>query len=140
MMSRILLDTDIFSEVLKGKNENIKRNSAAYRQQHGCYTISVITLSEMVKGLQKRGEPGRIEKLVQACEGEEVLLLDKTSAVIAGRIYGELEKQGLSIGRADPLIAGIALANDFTLATGNTKHFQRIVDLGFPLRLVDWRE
>jgi len=46
----------------------------------------------------------------------------------------------MTIGRADPLIAGIALQNDLLLVTGNTRRFQRIVDLGFPLSLQDWRE
>jgi tRNA(fMet)-specific endonuclease VapC len=140
MTSRLILDTDIFSEVLKGKNENVKRRSTAYRQIHGHYTISVCTLTEMVKGYQKHNRHDRIDQLVQACVTEEVLLLDKSAAVIAGMIFGQLEYRGLPIGRTDPLIAAIALANDLTLATGNTKHFQRVVDLGFPLRLINWRE
>jgi len=37
------------------------------------------------------------------------------------------------------MIAGIAIHQRLTLVTGNTKHFERIVDLGFPLPLEDWR-
>jgi len=50
-----------------------------------------------------------------------------------------LEKTGQTIGRADPLIAGIALQHNLILITGNTKHFERIVRLGYPLRMDDWR-
>lgn len=139
-MDRILLDTDIYSEILRGRNENVKRYAIEYEKQYGRFTISVIVMAEIVKGLQKRGDASEIDEFIKACDSEEVLLLDAAAAVIAGKIYGELEKPGLSIGRADPLIGAVALAHDLTLATGNTKHFQRIVDLGFPLRLVNWRE
>jgi tRNA(fMet)-specific endonuclease VapC len=54
-------------------------------------------------------------------------------------IYGELEKSGQTIGRADPFIAGIAIAHNLQLVSGNTKHFERIAVLGFPLSLADWR-
>ncbi len=139
-MDRTLLDTDIYSEVLKGRNQVVTRRATEYEDYFGQFTISVITMAEIVKGIQKRGDVAEIDKFVEACDVIQVLLLDTNSAVIAGKIYGLLEKQGLSIDRADPLIAAIALTNDLPLATGNTKHFERIVDLGFPLRLVNWRD
>ena len=40
-MNKALLDTDIYSEVLKAKNPNVAQNAALYRQQHGVYTVSV---------------------------------------------------------------------------------------------------
>ena len=138
-MARALLDTDTFSEIIKAKNAVLMRKAREYRQQFGRYTISTVTLVEMVKGLQKRGREDRIQDLVTRLTNEELLPLDRDAAVIAGRIYGELEKSGRTIGRADPLIAGIALENNLTLVTGNTRHFERIVTLGFPLLLADWR-
>jgi tRNA(fMet)-specific endonuclease VapC len=68
-----------------------------------------------------------------------VLPLDRDAAIVAGRIYGELEKTGQTVGRADPLIAGIAIMRNLMLVTGNTKHFERIAALRFPLLLDDWR-
>ncbi len=94
---------------------------------------------EVVKGLQKAGRIDRIEELTAALLDEEILPLDQEAAITAGRIYGELEKTGQTIGRADPLIAGIALRHNLILVTGNTKHFKRIVQMGFPLRMEDWR-
>jgi tRNA(fMet)-specific endonuclease VapC len=40
---------------------------------------------------------------------------------------------------ADPIIAAIALEHNLELVTGNAAHFQRIVRLGYPLTLVNWR-
>jgi predicted nucleic acid-binding protein len=139
-VDRTLLDTDIYSEVLKGRNQVVARNAAAYEARFGQLTISVVTIAEIVKGIQKRGDVAHIDEFVSACESINVCLLDRNSAVIAGKIYGLLESRGLSIDRADPLIASIAIAHGLTLATGNVRHFQRIVDLGFPLRLMNWRE
>lgn len=138
-MNQALLDTDTFSEILKAKNSRVVRNARAYRQQFGCYTISVITIIEIVKGFRKRGFLDRIDSFVGSLATEEVLPLTIADSVVAGQIYGELERTGRTIGRADPLIAGIALTRGLTLVTGNTKHFERIVDLGFPLALEDWR-
>lgn len=139
MMDRTLLDTDTFSELLKAKNTQVANNATAYRREFGRYTISAVTVTELVKGLQKRGREDQIQRLVASLTSEEVLPLDSAAAVLAGRIYGELEKSGQTIGRADPLIAGIALAHNLVLVTGNTRHFERIVALGFPRSLSDWR-
>jgi tRNA(fMet)-specific endonuclease VapC len=49
-MDRALLDTDTFSEIIKAKNANVLREASEYRQQFGRYTISAVTLTEIVKG------------------------------------------------------------------------------------------
>jgi tRNA(fMet)-specific endonuclease VapC len=117
----------------------VARNAATYRQHFGCYTISAVTVAEMVKGFQKMGREDRIQTLIAGLAAEEILPLDYDGAIIGGKIYGELEKSGQTIGRADPLIAGIALHHRLTLITGNAKHFERIIALGFPLAIRDWR-
>jgi tRNA(fMet)-specific endonuclease VapC len=138
-MDRALLDTDTFSEIIKAKNQNVLQHARDYRQQFGQYAISAVTITEIVKGLQKRGLDVRISDLIAGLVKEELLLLELDSAVVAGRIYGELEKSGQTIGRVDPLIAGTAIAHNLVLVTGNVRHFERVVALGFPLRLSDWR-
>jgi tRNA(fMet)-specific endonuclease VapC len=138
-MEPSLLDTDIFSEVLKAKDATIVRAAAEYRRQFGHYSISTPTIIELVKGFQKQGREDRIQVLLNGLTTEEVLALDRDTAVVAGRIYGQLERTGQPIGRIDPLIAAIAIHHNLELVTGNTKHFERVVALGFPLRLGNWR-
>ena len=138
-MDPALLDTDILSEVLKAKNPNVIRHATEYRKQFGRYTTSAITITEIVKGFHKAGREDRIQSLLAGVVNELVLPLELQSALIGGRIYAELEKTGQTIGRADPPIAGIALVNDLVRVTGNTEHFARIVTLGFPLKLANWR-
>lgn len=136
-MDPSLLDTDIFSEILKARSQVVSRNATAYRQQFGHYTLSAPTVTELVKGFQKLKRDDRIQALMTGLATEEVLSLDRDAAAIAGRIYGELERSGQPIGRLDPLIAGIAIQHGLVLNTGNTKHFERVVALGFPLRLAN---
>lgn len=139
-MRETVLDTDMLSELLKGKNKHVAENAHRYEQQHGNFTTTSVTVTEITKGLRKKGGDEAIAKFHHVLDSMTVLPLDRSAAIIAGEIYSVLEVKGLPIGRADPMIAGIALSNAFALATGNTKHFQRIVDAGYALELVNWRE
>jgi predicted nucleic acid-binding protein len=50
-MAKSLLDTDMFSEILKGVDPVVAQRATAYRTAFGHYTISAITVLEIVKGL-----------------------------------------------------------------------------------------
>jgi predicted nucleic acid-binding protein len=65
--------------------------------------------------------------------------LDTSAAELAGRITGDLDRVGQPIGRADPMIAAIAIDQGLELVTGNTAHYQRLQQLGYQLTLVNWR-
>ena len=138
-MNKALIDTDIFSELGKGVNQTVAENGASYRAAFGRYTISVITVMEIVRGFQKKQSPRRLQAFLTNIASEEVLAFDLVAAELAGRIQGELERVGQPIGRADPMIAATALQNGLELVTGNTTHYQRIQQLGYPLVLVNWR-
>ena len=138
-MDRALLDTDIYSEILRAKNITVLKNAAAYRQQFGVLTISAPTVVELVAGLQRTGRIVRLGEITTALAAEVVLPFDQDAAIIAGQIHGELARTGQTIGRMDPMIAAIAITHDLTLITGNTRHYQRVISLGFSLRLDNWR-
>lgn len=138
-MNKALLDTDIFSEFLKGHDPKVQRHAAGYRQAFGPLTISVVTVMEVIKGLHKMRREPEIQALLTRLAAEEVLGFDIVAAEQAGRIHADLERTGQSIGWADTVIAGIALRHGLELSTGNTAHYQRIQQLGYPLVLVNWR-
>jgi predicted nucleic acid-binding protein len=139
-MNKVIIDTDIFSEILKWKHTEVIENANTYLNNFDKYTISVITVLEIVKGLHKVKRETQIQQFLQATASFcEVITLKQDSAVLAGRIYAELESTGQSIGWADSTIAAIALEHELTLVTGNTKHYQRIVNLNYPLHLENWR-
>jgi tRNA(fMet)-specific endonuclease VapC len=138
-MNKALLDTDIFSEVLRAVNATVIGRAHTYRQAYGCLTLSVITVMEMVKGFQKVQRPQKILSLLTHVGSEEVVAFDRAAAELAGRIWGDLERTGQPIGLADPMIAAVALHHGLELVTVNTSHYQRIQQLGYPLALVNWR-
>jgi predicted nucleic acid-binding protein len=138
-VNKSLLDTDILSEIGKGIDPNVARNATAYRNAFGRYTLSVISIMEVVRGFQKKQSTRRLQRFLSAIASEEILSFDQPAAELAGRIAGDLDRIGQPIGRADPMIAAIALAHGLELVTGNTPHYQRLQQLGYPLTLVNWR-
>jgi tRNA(fMet)-specific endonuclease VapC len=139
-MNKALLDTDSLSEILRAKNPTVVRQATAYKVEHQRFTISAITVMEIVKGFHKMGRTEALDRFLQGLRSSEVLSFNQESAEIAGRIYGDLESAGQPIGRADVMIAAISLHHNLTLVTGNTRHYQRIQTLGYPLRIANWRE
>jgi predicted nucleic acid-binding protein len=138
-MNKALLDTDIFSEFLKGHDPRVQQNAAAYRQAIGPLTISVVTAMEIIKGLHKMHREPEIQTLLARLAAEEVLEFDIVAAERSGRIHADLERIGQPIGWADTVIAAICLRHGLELVTGNTAHYQRIQQIGHPLVLVNWR-
>lgn len=139
MGPKTLLDTDIFSELMRGKNEVVRARADTYLRQHGRLTISTITILEIAKGLHKARREDVLERFILGLEALEIVPLGRDEALIGGRIYGDLERLGQPIGRADPMIAGIAIYRSLVLATGNSDHYARIRAAGYELALDNWR-
>ncbi len=138
-MNKSLLDTDILSDVGKGVNQTVTRNANTYRQAHGFLTLSVISVMEVIQGYQRVGAANRLQVFRNAIASEEILLFDQDAADLAGQIAGDLDRVGRPIGRCDPMVAAIAIIHSLELVTGNTSHYQRIPQLGYPLTLANWR-
>ncbi|TWU29851.1 PIN domain-containing protein [Bythopirellula polymerisocia] len=138
-MNRSLLDTDIFSEVLKNKDARVRDQAMQYRKLFGRYSISALTVTEIIAGFSKANSPRELAAFRAALGGVEVLPLGRDAADLAGEILGALARTGQPIGATDPLIAAVAISNNLVLVTGNTKHFERVQALGFQLQLANWR-
>jgi len=139
-MDKALLDTDILSEVLKGRNPQVVAQAEAYLRHHAMLTVSVISVIEIVSGLQLVARSEQLERFLQALDAIEVLPVDTQSAVLAGRIDGDLLRTGQPIGRADPIVAAQAITHGLVLVTGNARHYERVTALGYPLRMANWRD
>jgi len=139
-MDKALLDTDILSEVLKGRHPQVVARAEAYLRHHTVLTVSVVSVMEVVSGLQRMARWEQLERFLQALGEMEVLALDRESAVLAGRIDGDLWRAGQRVGRADPMVAAQAIVHGLVLVTGNVRHYARVAEVGYPLRIVNWRE
>ena len=141
-MERSLLDTDMFSEVMRGRNQAVRAKADAYLDILGHLTLSVITVSEVIDGFRRQQRDDRIAEFMAEIDAgkHEILALDLMTAVTAGRIFGDLHRIGQPIGNADPFIAACAITLELPLITGNVAHYERVQALGYPLRLENWRD
>ncbi|SNT37788.1 tRNA(fMet)-specific endonuclease VapC [Ekhidna lutea] len=127
-MNPSLIDTDILSYFLKG-NKQVTENFELYLKEQSKITISEITYFEVLSGLTFKKATKQIQEFEDFISTCEVLKLSTTSLRISANIYAELREKGVTIGTADLLISGIALANKLTLVTNNQKHYQPITKL-----------
>jgi tRNA(fMet)-specific endonuclease VapC len=139
-MRRALLDSDIWSEIARDRNPTVTARARAYVQEHGRYTVSVVTVMEAVRGYSRIGREDKIERLLKLFARAEVLPLDERSAELAGRIRADLERMGLRVDLADLLVASIALRHDVPVVTGNHAHFDRVRDAGYRFTIENWRD
>lgn len=125
-----LFDTDIITNIFKRKPsaQLIRRLSDT---PSSLQYISTITVFEIVYGAAKSNRPEYHLKNLETIllPAVNVVGFDAKAAYVCGQLRAELEQKGLPLDLADLEIAAIALAGDFTLVTGNTRHFQRIKTL-----------
>ena len=125
-----LFDTDIITNVLKkSPSRKLLRRLAevSVREQY----ISTITVAEIVYGAVKSARPefhlDNLENIL--LPSVNIVGFDAKAAYVCGRLRANLEKSGLPLALADLEIASIAIAGNFVLITGNTRHFSRIKEL-----------
>jgi predicted nucleic acid-binding protein len=92
-LNKALLDTDIYSEILKAANPTVTANATNYRRAQGFLTFSTVTVMEVVRGFQKNQSTRRLNAFLAAIALEEILPFDQPAAELAGRIAGELERK-----------------------------------------------
>jgi tRNA(fMet)-specific endonuclease VapC len=138
-LNKAILDTDIFSEIIKGVDQTVAAHAKTYRRAFGHYTMCAVTVMEIVQGYQQKQAARQLQVFLAALPSQEVLSFEESDAELAGRIAGELERVGRPIGTADSMIAATALQHGLELVTGNTAHFERVQQLGYPLVLANWR-
>jgi tRNA(fMet)-specific endonuclease VapC len=127
-MKEVLLDTDILSYYLK-KHPQVVARFDDYVETHGYVFISRITVVEILGGLRARNATRQIEFFKRLLADHKILDTTELSAEISADIFAELYKKGRHSGNYDILIAGIAMANDLTLVTNNTKDYNQITGL-----------
>jgi predicted nucleic acid-binding protein len=139
-MTRALLDTDMLSEVMKGRDHRVLERARAYVAAEGRFTVSTITLMEITHGFQRVGRHERQTAFEQFALGCEILPFDDRAALLAGRIAAELERRGTPVDTGDVMIAAIAASTGLGIVTGNVTHFVAIRDSGTPLPIENWRD
>ena len=130
-----LIDTNVISELAKPTPSVAVLGWFANTPVQQIY-ISAVTLCEMQLGLallpagkRKRALTVATEALVQEDFAQRCLNLDARCAPLYGELAAKQQQNGTPCSAEDAMIAAIALANQFTLVTRNTKDFEGINDL-----------
>ncbi len=140
-MRRVLLDTDTFSDIFAARYPAVLKQADTYLQSHDRLTVSSITVLEVFKGLYSRDSKNRLDIFrILIPEALVVLPFGTEEADLGGQIIAKLEAVGQTIGGFDPIIAATAIRHEFPLITSNIRHYRRIIDLGYPLEIANWRE
>jgi len=137
---KVLVDTDILSEMQRARNEVLCRRAARHELHHGPIAISALTVFEGLQGWLRRGMSDRAERYLQWIADVEVLDFDLGCARLAGEIGGALVRAGRPIGVVDVGLAATAIQHGRVLVSGNTAHFGYVQEAGFDLKLENWRD
>lgn len=132
-MSRYLLDTNVISELRKGKRCDPLLFSWMSKLAPSEAYLSVITIGEIRFGVEKlkRNDPATAVRLERWLEGLARDYQERILPVLGNtaELWGKL-RQIRTLPVADALIAASALENGCIIATRNTRDFE---GLGIPL-------
>lgn len=130
----ILLDTNTCIYIINNRPPNVLERFRKYKA--GEVGISSIAASELAYGVAKSGSVKNRTALEMFLAPMQILPFDSQCLWFYADLRASLEKQGLSIGPMDTLIAAQALSIDGTLVTNNIKEFMRVPKL----KLENWFE
>ncbi|WP_291777610.1 PIN domain-containing protein [Cecembia sp.] len=133
-MKEALLDTDTLINFFKKDTETLIKTKKCL-SEFDVFSISDISYFEFLKGLEFRGSLNKKIIFDIFVEENKLIRMSKESIKISASVYADLRKQGITIGTADLLIAGIAIHSDMELITNNQAHFRQIKDL----KLNNWK-
>ena len=139
-MNEAILDTDILSEMIRVVNTTGVANASTYRTRFTHFNIAAVTIQEVIEGYTRIQATRQQQKFLDRTAHENIIPFSRATAELAGAIGGELDRLGQPIGLADVMIAATALEHQWELVTGNTRHYQRIQQIGYRLVLINWRD
>lgn len=128
-----LLDSNACIRYLNGRSPSIRNSLAA--MESGSVGVCSIVKAELYAGAMRSNNPTQARAKQRAFLNQFVSLpFNDDAAEVYAVIRAHLEAGGTPIGPYDMQIAAIALANNLTLVTHNTREGSRVPGL----RLEDW--
>jgi predicted nucleic acid-binding protein len=124
---KIILDTNVISELIQPMGSNIVREWLASQNGTSLYTTS-ITQAEIFYGIQILPEGQRRQKLLDGASivfehylPERILAFDRKAAELYSQIAANRKQIGRPISQFDAQIAAICRVHQATLATRNIR-------------------
>lgn len=139
-MNRLIIDTDLLSEILKAKNAKVLDSARNYSRTHQHFTFTSITVFEILFGLMGIKSETQVKSAEEVFAKNEEIVPNAEDYRLSAGICATLRSKGTPIGIVDPLIAACAINRGLGVATGNIRHFQYIRDAGFEFHCENWRD
>jgi tRNA(fMet)-specific endonuclease VapC len=128
-----LLDTDVFSLMVKGQDAAI--NTRLQTLAKGEAIVSVITAGEFYYGVAHAPVSTlRDQRAQRLLDFFGLLPLDSAVASSYGAVRADLRREGTPIGPNDLWLAAQALAHGLIMVTRNAREFKRVKGL----KVEDW--
>lgn len=124
MAARLLIDTDVLIEYLRGRKKAIEY----LEDLQADLNISVISVAELFAGVEGGEEEAALRQFLLAFT---VLPVSETVALTGG-LYRQQYKPNHSTGLADALIAATAEEHGSSLVTFNRRHFPMVSQVIVP--------
>lgn len=131
---KYLLDTNICIRHLNQRSPSITARLAATDENE--IAVCSVVKAELYLGAMKSQTPEATISKQRAFLERFVSLAFDDAAIHYAQIRAKLEIAGTPIGANDLMIAAIAVTNDLTLVTNNTREFGRIARL----QIEDWEQ
>jgi tRNA(fMet)-specific endonuclease VapC len=130
---RYLLDTNVCVVYLNGRSSSVRDRLLATPAEE--IAVCSVVKAELFYGAFRSNNPQRTLERQQTFLLRFVSLpFQDEAALLAGQIRAKLASVGTPIGSYDLQIAAIAVVNNLTLVTHNTREFERVDRL----QLEDW--
>jgi predicted nucleic acid-binding protein len=128
-----LIDTSVLSVLAPGRPEPPPAYVEWGRQRHDRLFVPTVVLLEIEQGIRKLERIGATRRAtalehwvneIHASFGDNIVDLDRRSAIRAGALADQLLASGRHPGLVDVLIAATAMVNGFAILSRNVKHFE----------------
>ena len=135
-MDEAILDTDILSEVLKRKDQQVLGHAQQYLATHQRFAFSAITLYEIIRGMRANRATRQLNDFLKTVGTSDVYPVSIPVLMRAAELWAEGRNGGHPHEDADLIIAATALDAQRVLVTGNANHYTWINGL----QIADWRQ
>jgi tRNA(fMet)-specific endonuclease VapC len=124
---KVFVDTSIFVDCLRSNSIDSSKDFLESIEGKNSGFTSTIVIAELSVGAYLSQRADALEKTFKIISATSIIDLNKEIAMLGGKIYSELVRDGKEIELNDCLIAATALSSGIKeIVTRNVDHFKKI--------------
>ena len=126
----IILDTSI---LIEHERNRLDLDAFISGRENDYFGLSTVSVAELLHGVHRADTESRrskrsefVEKIIETFY---IFPFDLEISRVYAKLWADLLNKGIKIGAHDLIIGATALANNFSIATFNIRHFNKIEGL-----------